>query len=414
MPLQVSVKYYNDEEAKLFKEYDNYAIINQMIQYNLLISEDEFKSYMLFTEYADEDGWRTYRNLADRVQHRLGDIEDFLDFSQGSIQSKMSSTRMNDSRMTERIGVSLGLNVVNKFHGLTEADWAITPNVYIGGKRVKDFDYLIQMASDGKRFIQVENKGSVNDNNNNKTSSVSNHYSSIKGKKKSILDSEKALGIVRRQNIYYGTIGVLDDHNTAKVWLVDPEAYYINWNPEKYKLISRLIYYAKLFEDIGINKTIQVQLEKRIEDLMNTPDFMEFNNKPLKSNHGLRVSMVHTKNFASINYNEILGSFFFIEKDDRIQAFMLAIPKSLINLIISQDFEGILNYEYKNDEMNDKVTVELRVRLSQATKELQQSELQFVLNEKSKRYDYQSYQIMDYTNSGRIFGIISPKSNNRE
>jgi hypothetical protein len=409
MPLQLSVNYYNDEEAKLFKEYDNYTVINQMIRHNLVISEDEFKSYMLFTEYADEDGWRTYRDLADRVQHRLGDIEDFLDFSQGSIQTKMSSTRMNDSRMTERIGVSLGLNVINKFHSLTEADWAITPNVYIGSKRVKDFDYQIPMASDGSRFIQVENKGSVNDNNNNKTSSVSTHYRSIKGKKESILDSEKAQGIARHQNIYYGTIGVLDNHNTAKVWLVDPEAYYINWNPKKYKLISRLIYYAKLFKEIGININIQNQLYIRIEELIQSQNYMDFNNKPLKSNHGLRVSMVHTKNFASINYNEVLGSFFFIKRNDGIQAFMIAIPKSLINLIISQDFEQILNYEYINDEMNDKVTVGLRVRLSQVTEEVQESELQFVLNKKAKSYDYQSYQKMDYTNSGRIFGIISPK-----
>lgn len=260
MSLQLSVNYYNDEEAKLFKAYDNYTVIDQMIRHNLLISEDEFKSYMLFTEYADEDGWRTYRDLADRVQHRLGDIEDFLDFSQGSIQTKMSSTRMNDSRMTERIGVSLGLSVVNKFHCLTEADWAITPNVYIGGKRVKDFDCQIPMASDGSRFIQVENKGSINDDNNYKTSSVSNHYSSIKGKKESILDKEKIQGIARHQNIYYGTISVLDNHNTAKVWLVDPEAYNVNWDPKKYKLISRLIYYAKLFEEIGININIQNQL----------------------------------------------------------------------------------------------------------------------------------------------------------
>lgn len=409
MPLQLSVHYYNDEEAKLFKEYDNYDVINQMIQHNLVISEDEFKSYMLFTEQANENGFRTYQELKDRVQHRLGDIDDYLDLLGGTITTKKSSERLSNTGMTERIGVSLGLNVVNQFHSLTEADWAITPNVYIGGKRVKDFDYQIPMASDGTRFIQVENKGSINDDNNYKTPSVSNHYSSIKGKKESILDREKAQAIARHQNIYYGTIGVLDNHNTAKVWLVDPEAYNIDWNPKKYKLISRLIYYAKLFKEVGINRNIQDELNTRIENLIISQNYTKFNNKPLKSNHGLRVSMIHTKNFASINYNEVLGSFFFIKRNDGIQAFMIAIPKSLINLIISQDFEQILNYEYINDEMNDKVTVGLRVRLSQVTEEVQESELQFVLNKKAKSYDYQSYQKMDYTNSGRIFGIISPK-----
>lgn len=232
MPLQLSINYYNDEEAKLFKAYNNYSVIAQMIRHNLVISEDEFKSYMLFTEQANENGFRTYQELKNRVQHRLGDIDDYLDLTSGTITTKKSSERLSNTGMTERIGVSLGLNVINKFHGLTEADWAITPNVYIGGKRMKDFDYQISMASDGSRFIQVENKGSINDDNNYKTSSVSNHYSSIKGKKESILDREKVQGIARHQNIYYGTISVLDNHNTAKVWLVDPEAYYINWNPK--------------------------------------------------------------------------------------------------------------------------------------------------------------------------------------
>lgn len=406
MSLQLSVNYYNDEEAKLFKAYDNYTVIDQMIRHHLLISEDEFKSYMLFTEYADEDGWRTYRDLADRVQHRLGDIEDFLDFSQGSIQTKMSSTRMNDSRMTERIGVSLGLSVVNKFHCLTEADWAITPNVYIGSKRVKDFDYQIPMTSDGSRFIQVENKGSINDDNNYKTSSVSNHYSSIKGKKESILDREKAQAIARHQNIYYGTIGVLDNHNTAKVWLVDPEAYNVDGNPKKYKLISRLIYYAKLFEEIGINKNIQEELHERIDQILNSHDYTKYNNKTLKANQGVRYGLIQTKNFVSINYGEIFGSFFFIKRDNIVQPFVVAMPKALINIIISQNFNEILKYEYQNYEMSDKVTVELSLKLNQTKEDSEYIEQKFVLDKKKKRYHYQSYQQVSYTSSGRIFGVI--------
>ncbi|MDH6534578.1 hypothetical protein D0T51_05520 [Parabacteroides sp. 52] len=409
MSLNLSVNYYNEKEAELFKDYENYETINRMIGHKFTINEDEFKSYMLFTEQADEAGFRTYQDLKDRVQHRIGDVDDYLDLSAGTITAKKTSERLSTTGMTERIGVSLGLNVVNQIHGLTEADWAITQNIYAGGKRLKDFDYQIPMASDGTRFIQVENKGCINDDNTSKSPSVSNHYRSIKDKKESILDRERAGRIGRHTNIYYGTIGVLDDHNTAKVWLVDPDPYEVEWNPKKYRLISRLIYYSKLFAEIGINKNIQMELHERIGQILDSQDYTIYNNKPLKSNHGYRVNMVQMKNFASINYNEVLGSFFFIEKDNGIQAFMLAMPKALINLIISQNFDGILNYEYQNYEMSDKVTIELRVRLSQATDELHQTDLDFVFNESGKRYDYQSYQQINHISSGRIFGIIESK-----
>lgn len=77
-------------------------------------------------------------------------------------------------------------------------DWAITPKVYIKGKRVKDFDYEIPMYSDGRRFIQIENKGCTVVDNNLKTSGVSQNIQVLKKKRDNTFKSS--------QNIYYGTI----------------------------------------------------------------------------------------------------------------------------------------------------------------------------------------------------------------
>jgi hypothetical protein len=336
MDLKLSVDYYNAAEKLLFQSYPNFASLSDILNREFSISKAEFVSYMMFTEQADEDGWRTYPELKDRVQNRLGDIDDILDFSKGSIQSKQSSQRMNASKMTERIGVSLGINVVNKFHGLTEADWAITDDVYIDGKRIKDFDYEIPLASDGTKFIQVENKGTVNDDNSYKTPSVSDHYSSIKGKKSSILAREQSQGIPRNQNIYYGTIGVLDSQNTAKVWLVDPPAFEIEWNPIKYKLISRLIYYSKLFSEIGIHNRFQVALDKRINQLFTAKDIYEFNLVPLDVS--LKTyTYIKYNNFVNINNNEAIGTFFFINSNE---VFLLALTKVIIRLVLLQNFDG--------------------------------------------------------------------------
>lgn len=403
MDLNLSVDYYNSGEKSLFQAYPNYTIISDLLSRNFSIPKNEFVSYMMFTEQADEDGWRKYHELRDRVQYRLGDIEDILDFSNGSIQSKQSSQRMNASKMTERIGVSLGINVVNKIHKLTEADWAITDDIYIGGKRIKDFDYQISIASDGTKFIQVENKGTVNDNNSYKTPSVSEHYSSIKEKKSSILKREQSQGIPRHQNIYYGTIGVLDSQNQAKVWLVDPPAFEIEWNPVKLKLISRLIYYSNVFSEIGIHKRFQIALDKRIEQLFNAKDIYEFNRVPLEVPL-ITYTYIRNNNFVSINNNEAIGTFFFINKSE---IFLLALTKVIIRLVLLQDFNKILEYEFKNAEISNKVIIELSAKLNKASEEFEFTKTKFALDERRKRYFYQSYQEIGFTSSGRIFGKIS-------
>lgn len=405
MNLKLSVDYYNIAEGELFENYPNYNDIQQIIGTQIAIKEGDFISYLMFTEQANEDGWRTYVDLKDRVQYRLGDIQDILDFSSGTIQSKLSSIRMSGSGMTERIGVSLGINVINKIHNLTEADWAITNDTYIDNKRVKDFDYEISIASDGTRFIQVENKGTVNENNNLKSSSVSSHYASIKEKKASILLREKEIGISRHLNIYYGTIGVLDNQNTAKVWLVDPPAFNIEWNPRKFKLISRLIYYSQIFNEIGIHKKFQLALQKRIGELIEAKDFEKYKDKPLIS--PLPLTYISSKNLVKINGNEAFGTFFFINNESKKDVFTIALPKVIIKLVLYQRFDDLLEYEYNNVELSEKVTIELSTKLKDETKEFENTKTKFVFDERRKRYSYQSYQEIYSTSSGRIFGLIN-------
>ena len=61
---------------------------------------------------------------------------------------------------TERIGVALGLCVVNEIHGLTAADWKKIPEAPGKGGH-PTFDFEISTASTGTNFIQTENKGST-------------------------------------------------------------------------------------------------------------------------------------------------------------------------------------------------------------------------------------------------------------
>lgn len=400
MNIELSAEYYNNEEKKLFEKYPNYEDIKQILDRKFTIPKDEFLSYMMFTEQADEEGWKTYEDLKIRTQHRLGDIDDYLDFSNNSIKAKKTPDRMKSSGLTERIGVSLGLNVINKFHGLTEADWAITSDTYIDGKRVKDFDYEINMASDGAKFIQVENKGSIVDDNSLKSSTVSRHYSSIKEKKKELLEREIERGISRHQNIYYGTIAVLDQNSKAKVWLVDPDAFQVDWNPRKFKLISRLLYYLNVFKEIGIHKNIIETLYERIERLIESNDIESYNKKPLNIKSRIPLMYIGANNFVNINNSYAFGSFFFIDNKKEGDVFIVALPKAIIKLILSQDFERILKYEFKDADFSNKVSIELSTKLNIAGEE-------FVFDESKKRYFYQKNQNISSILSGRIFGLIN-------
>jgi hypothetical protein len=70
-------------------------------------------------------------------------------------------------------------------------------------------------------------------------------------------------------------------------------------------------------------------------------------------------------------------------------------------------FDEILEYEYKNAELSDRVIIELSAKLSKTSEEFEFKKTKFVLDERRKRYFYQAYQEIDFTSSGRIFGRIN-------
>lgn len=406
MDLKLSVDYYNNKEKELFKSYSNFKSIEQKLGDGISISQDEFLVYMMFTEQKDFVGWKNYDELSARVQSRFGDVEDYLDFRNNSVQSKFPSTVMHAAGFTERIGVSLGLNVVNKLNGLTEADWTITPDQYHGGKRVKDFDYTVPIAASPNNYIQVENKGSITDDVNlKKSSSVSQHFSSIKSKKESIFEREAVAKTFDPKNIYYGTIGVIDRDNQAKVWLVDPPAFEMEWPPIKFKLITRLSFYHNLFKIIGVRPRIITALDERIKELVEVDDVYKFDRKPLSNVKVNQRSYLSAKHIVKINTNEAFGRFFIINVKQEDRLYVVALHKLIITLIIRQDLNGILGYDYKNDELNDKVSIEFNDKSKDSNLELL-NKLGFLLDKRRKQFSVQFNKELRSTSSGRIFGLV--------
>jgi len=414
--ISLSVEYYDSGEKDLFQGFPNAEQLNSLVQTGITISKDEFLSYMMFTEQMERDGFRTYNELSIRITQRLGDIDDFISFNNGSVQSKMSSDQMMQSGFTQRIGVALGLCVINKIHALTSADWKKVLEAS-GRGGYPTFDFEIAIASTGNNFIQAENKGSIIDDNLYKRSMVSQHLSSIKNKKAYVRKTEAILGLPLHQNLYYGTIGVLDNrtNSIAKVWLVDPPSFDMSIEPEKYKLLARLQYYLDEFKNIGVKNKITNALEERIKQIAETQDYLQFDNisvdKDFPNTNGYYLYM-EGRTFTIVDTNEAFGKVFFVEYKQVVSAYLIAFPKVIMRLIVKQDFKAILAFDYSQDFINE--NVQILVRLDEKNIQINKlpDNLKFVFNERRKYYEATYFGKVNHSIDGRIFGLLDNEFQN--
>tara|TARA_R110001592_G_scaffold41744_2_gene136080 strand:- start:2842 stop:4092 length:1251 start_codon:yes stop_codon:yes gene_type:complete len=409
--LKVSIDYFNDEHQKLFEAYPNAADIEALVINGANISKEEFLGYMMFKDQLDRVGHKTYNELSARIQHRLGDIDDYLTFGNGSVQAQIIGGDLHQTGLTERVGIALGLCVVNQIHGLTQADWEKIPEAPGRGGH-PTFDFEIPVASTGSNFIQAENKGSAVQDNSDQRGTVDSHYKGILRKKKYLRGEEAKLNIPLHDNLYYGTIGVLDNqtNSTAKVWLVDPPAFNIEMGPRKYKLVSRLTYYLEEFKEIGLKTKILEALENRIKEIIASKDYSSFDNKSLDDNYPAQgtyyLYMEGNNSLALVDTNEAFGRVFLIERKQRTVPYLIAFPKALMRIIIKQNFEQILNYKYDPDFMRENVQVLMRFTKGDMLERNISEVLKFTFNEKKRSSEAVYFGKLNFSSDGKIFGML--------
>ena len=410
MEINLSLEFYDDAQRSLFEKYPNGETIIRLTENPISVRKDEILAYMMFTEQKEVDGFKTYEDLQNRIGSRLGDIEDYLTFSDGSLSAKFIGDEMYPD-FTERIGVSLGICTINSIHSLHEADWKKILEER-GRNANPTFDFKnTNIASTGYNFIQVENKGSIVENNTQKISSVPGHFNSINRKKKYVRTIEKEMNVPLHKNLYYGTISVLDNHKNSvpKVWLVDPPVFEIEMNPRKYKILSRLHFYLDEFKNIGVKESLINAFEKRINALEETSEIDKFANKQLDYEYPVPYHLyMDGFMFASINWNEAFGRVYFIEYKETLVPYVVAFPKRLMQLIIYQDFNAILNYKYKPDYDLSNVELLMRVRHIDWEKYNLAESFGKVFKRKN-RFEAFYYGLVNYSESGRIFGFLNPK-----
>ena len=267
--------------------------------------------------------------------------------------------------ITENVGEAIGLSVINKVHGLIEADWMQIDET----SSHKTLDYSI--ASDGSTYIEVENKGSSNENNSKKLGSVSNHYIDIKKKKSetaALVSAGKAISGLR-----YGTITVLDSNanGNVKCWLTDPPATKQYRDPYEYKIKSRLGFFYWIFSLISPKSQVTLELGNRLEEMNNSESFRELNNLPLRRRQSDANSSGDPYETGS---DQLIGeNFSFMSGKSRVAdgggtlvrlsedyLMMIGIRNEVLDYIVKQDFEKLTALHFNSDtQERDKITLVL-------------------------------------------------------
>jgi hypothetical protein len=82
-----------------------------------------------------------------------------------------------------------------------------------------------------------------------------------------------------------------------------------------------------------------------------------------------------------------------------------------MRIIILQNFDTILKYEYNPDFISENVQVLMRIGIKDFESSKLPDDMEFVLSERRKYYEATYWGKVDHTNDGRIFGLLEKNKN---
>lgn len=384
--LQVNVDFYDNHHKKLLMNYPSNNEIEHLVRKPTKISKSEFLTYLLFTEQRESEGFRTFDELRKKVDSRLGYISDYLNIGEGTIKA-IHTAKETPNEITERVGVSVSLCLVNKIHNMTEADWERIP---IDNRKVLDF----QIATTDSLYIFVESKGTILKNNNYRTE--------LSGKAKHVKEKKDENKNIIKRGIAYGIITSIDQKNITQSWLLDPPAIDLPFSPKKYRLLSRMYFYWKNLKIISPKSEFLFSLINRIKVLEKQNDYEIFNSFPLFNSEGEEILVYDNylgySAHTYINNQLIIGRLIIYE--DKI--FFFGFSREVFFILAKQDFDEIINYNLlsKIEEVN------IMAKINKNELNINSSIKQFIKHEEKKYYQIELKTDVYCTSSGRVFGFI--------
>jgi hypothetical protein len=253
--IAVQLDYYDKTHHEALNKYSTAIKIQELINAGIVtIPLPEFLTYFLFHRIRATSRYAGFASVRSDIVRAEAMLSDFVEPDGGELHIASDALKL-PNYVTENIGESVALSVMNRIHGLTEADWTPIPE----STRKKTLDY--QLGSDGVNLIQVEAKGSVAETTDVKSASVSNHKADIEKKK-------KANPAKSPTDLKYGVITVIPQvPGTIKAWLLDPVPEGFERSPRDLRLIARMEFLRWIIWLVSPRSHLATALATRVTEL---------------------------------------------------------------------------------------------------------------------------------------------------
>lgn len=279
--VRVDVAFYDDAERQKLLRYPSGPAIEQITAKPLDVPTPEFLTYYLYhRKRLGTPGYRDYQSIGQKLQVALASLDGCV-ISNGHSICTPPGAPTQLTEISEHIGEAIGLSVASRIHGLTAADWSpLEPQR--GRGAAPSFDF--QIASDGEKFIQAENKGSsVQDNRLLDTT--------VQAQKRRIDDKKRKLAALAKEgkdpypaSLRYGTITALDARKDGNVrcWLSDPPPGQVDVDPRHFRLLNRMRFLRDWISFISPRSALASAVATRASDMEAMRNPFELDGVPLR------------------------------------------------------------------------------------------------------------------------------------
>lgn len=374
----INLNYYDQEEReKIERNFPHdFPYFEALVGKNMEVSYEDFKVYSVFGyQYNNDSRFRSFIDLS-AISANISNLETILHYDQEKKSIiKTITERPVLSAVSEQLGIAGGLTVASKIYALTQADWQLIEQT----TKHKDFDFNI-MAASHRKYVNIETKGCITENNQIKSSAVSYHKSNIVGKKNNIGFKEKYNYDI---DTCLGFITVADSNNILQVWLLDPIFERPNILPITVRLLKRSYYYYQLLYSILPRAPMTVALANRYKVLQTIERPSELDGIPLFNPNMERIYI--TESFfngkTTDNFNSIIGRMYFTNN----KLIFIGMTTNCLQIILNQNQEAINSFAVDSSTRPIILNSKVSKRYEQSIKALlAQNKISNVNTEKSQ------------------------------
>lgn len=398
--VDIDVAFYDKTEEESLQNSKLSSIFKGLPR-SITVPTPDFCAYFLYYKLRPlVSEFSSHAEVAKKWYQALVEFDGQVGFGDKSIHAL--SLKGTSTGTIERLGEAVGLSVASNLHGLHHADWARIPK-----GNTKTADFRRNIASDSVHIIELENKGSITASVAMKSTSISNHKTSIK-KKKQELRANAA-----EKTVMYGTIAVLDDqtNSVARCWLVDPPSSALD-DPRQFKILSRLEFITELISLIGPRSTLAASLQTRMSSLSKLPDITPLDRVSLRRGNGDEYTYEanniddHNLWFAgkTVVTDRSAGGQINIVRPDMM--FFIGIREELVVYAAQQNFGEIASYGFKSESLTKTLACVVPKGRFDSTfvRYLDISKIE--LRKFGAYVRFQIPALLHYTQSGLVFGAV--------